>query len=321
MRAAVQTQDGAGLLEDKGIRIEFESFPDIGWVFDNLPSGTSGIELLNIQHRDQKTFATVFVPDGKLQDLVKKVEAYQSRRTDRNGKPRDSRDLINTIENITLASLRALWTDADEAFPAEADEPFWWEAWLSVRGNRDRAVREFMDMAAVSGMSTSSTYVKFPERTVVLARADLRRMRDALPVLTTVAELRRAKDTAAFFTGLVPHEERRWVDDLVARTTFAGASDAAPRVCVVDTGINRGHPLLAGAIDTADMSTIRPDWGIADTAGHGTGIAGLSLYGDLTEPLASSEPVRLEHRLESSKLLAEAGGNSGDEHLHADLTR
>jgi hypothetical protein len=69
------------------------------------------------------------------------------------------------------------------------------------------------------------------------------------------------------------------------------------------------------------MSTIRPDWGTADAAGHGTGIAGLSLYGDLTELLASAEPVLLEHRLESSKLLVEDGGNTGDEHLHADLTR
>ncbi len=320
MRSAVLSQERAGLTEDRGIRIEFESYPGFPNAFEKLTYGTTGIELLNVRRSGERSYATVFVPDGKLSYFIKQMQKYVANATS-DGKPvKDQHELIDTIQNIKLASIRALWTDADEAFPRDSEEPFWWEAWLSVRGDRKRAVREFRDMAAFYRMSTSSATYDFPERTIVLVRSNLSTMLGALPILTTVAELRRAKDTAAFFADLKPYEERPWVDDLASRVTHADTVDSVPRVCVLDTGVTRGHPLLEGAIEATDMSTIRPDWGTADSDGHGTGIAGLALYGDLTYPLASTSPLVLEHRLESSKLLAEDGGNAGDQHLHAKLT-
>ena len=320
MRSAVQSQERAGLTEDRGLCIEFESYPEFSKAFDDLTFMIKGIELRNVRRSGDKSYATVFVPDGKLSYFVKLIQKYVDNEEHPGMWPHDNRKRIDTIENIKLASIRALWTDADEAFPSDSEAPFWWEAWLSVRGDRRRAVREFRDMAAFSGMSTSTVSYDFPERTIVLVRSNLGTMLGALPILTTVAELRRAKDTAAFFTDLKPYEERPWVDDLASRVTHADTVDSVPRVCVLDTGVTMGHPLLEGAIEATDMSTIRPGWGTADSDGHGTGIAGLALYGDLTYLLASRAPIVLEHRLESSKLLAEDGGNAGDQHLHAKLT-
>ena len=44
-----------------------------------------------------------------------------------------SRTLVDAIRHVRAASLRALWTDADTAFPTEDEGSFWWEAWLPVR--------------------------------------------------------------------------------------------------------------------------------------------------------------------------------------------
>ncbi len=318
MLSAIQIQEKAGIKLDRGITIEFESFPAIGEAFDDLTFGKSGIELLNVRHAAGRTYASVFVPDGKLAYFVKKIDLYRQHKTDKNGKPGDNQKLIDTIENITLASINALWTDAVEAFPTETEPAFWWEAWLPTRGNRDRTIKGFKELASYSGLRTSASTISFPERSVLLIQADLTQMKGALPVLSVIAELRRAKDTADFFVELPAHEERPWVD-LARRTSYAESSDETPRICVVDTGINRGHPLLAGSIDAADLFSINPSWGKEDHDGHGTSIAGLSLYGDLTEPLSNTEPVLLSHRLESSKLLPKDDSNTGDEHLHADL--
>jgi hypothetical protein len=49
-------------------------------------------------------------------------------------------------------------------------------------------------------------------------------------------------------------------------------------------------------------------------------MAGLALAGNLTEALASQDPLEVEHRLESVKLLPEDGANGGDARHHGYLT-
>lgn len=83
----------------------------------------------------------------------------------------------------------------------------------------------------------------------------------------------------------------------------------APAVCVLDTGMNREHPLLAPALEPSDLHSCNPNWGRHDHSGHGTQMGGLAIYGDLTRSLADTAPVVLEHRLESVKLLPPDGRN------------
>ncbi|EDH6721800.1 peptidase S8, partial [Salmonella enterica subsp. enterica serovar Heidelberg] len=53
----------------------------------------------------------------------------------------------------------------------------------------------------------------------------------------------------------------------------------AARVCVLDSGVNTNHPLLAPAI--AESEDFIGDTGGMDLNGHGTAVAGVALYGDL----------------------------------------
>ena len=122
-----------------GIRIEFESFPDVKLAFESLARERSGIELLNVRDDGERIQATVFVPDGRLDHFEGLIRDYLAEKRDRADRPRDNQRLIDAIREIRAASVRALWTDTDEAFPSLDEDPFWWEVWLPVR--RDRARR------------------------------------------------------------------------------------------------------------------------------------------------------------------------------------
>lgn len=56
-------------------------------------------------------------------------------------------------------------------------------------------------------------------------------------------------------------------------------SAEAARVCILDSGINTNHPLLAPAI--GESASFIPDEDEFDEDGHGTAVAGIALYGDL----------------------------------------
>jgi hypothetical protein len=320
LEIARQAQESAGLEGGFGLQVEFESFPDIELAFESLARERSRIELLNVRHDEQRTYATVFVPDGKLEHFENLIRDYLNEKRDSAGRARDNKNLINTIERIRAASLRALWTDDPAVFPVRDDEVFWWEVWLPIRADRAATVTTFRKLAEAQGIIVDKEELTFPERTVLLARASAGEMGRSIMTLNGIAELRRAKETAEFFDSLQIDEQADWVDELLGRCRFCGPEEHVPYICVLDTGINNGHPLINPVLADADLHTVEPAWGKDDIKGHGTAMAGLAIAGDLTEHLDSENPVDIGYRLESVKLLSTDGGNVGDAELHGYLT-
>ena len=318
--AARQAQQDAGMEEGLGLQVEFESFPDIELAFERLAKERLGIELLNVQHDEHRTRATVFVPDGELKHFEELVSDYQERKTDSIGRPHDRRALIDAIQQIRSASLRALWTDDAEVFPTEDEGPLWWEVWLPIREDQQATAEAFSERAETLGMRVAQGSLMFPERTVLLVQASLEQMQGSMTILNNIAELRRAKETAEFFDDISIDEQHEWLNDLLARIQYPSEEENVPYICLLDTGVNRGHPLLTPALVADDLHTVDPAWGVDDTHGHGTQMAGLALTGDLTELLAGSDPVELNHRLESVKLLQQNGATGDDPHYHGRLT-
>lgn len=317
---ARQVQQEAGLDEGFGLQIEFESFPDVELAFERLDRQRARIELLNVRHQENVTYATVFVPDGKLPELEGLIEEYMARRVDRRGRVRDHQPLIDAIREIRAASVRALWTDDQAVFPRHQDDELWWEVWLPVRGDRARTVTSFSDLATGCGMEVAPGLVVFPERTILLVRASLARMQRSVITLNQIAELRRAKETAAFFDSMPVDEQAEWVNDALTRTEYSDPGGQVPYACILDTGTNRGHPLLEPALAAEDLHTVEPGWGEDDSEGHGTAMAGLAILGDLAPVLEGSERISVRHRLESVKLLDRNGANGGDARHHGYLT-
>lgn len=65
-------------------------------------------------------------------------------------------------------------------------------------------------------------------------------------------------------------------------TNIPSPQPEAAKICILDSGINTNHPLLAPAIAESN-SFVEEDDDISDKAGHGTQVAGVALYGDVAQ--------------------------------------
>ncbi|MBF0311322.1 MAG: S8 family peptidase [Magnetococcales bacterium] len=309
----LEEQHSHAILEP-GLRLEFRSPPGIELAFESLARRQQGIEVLNVRREGERTFATVFVPERKLGHFETLVRDYLEKDTEPSkehpeGHPKNQA-LVETIQEIRQAALLSLWTDSPELLPASEEEVISWEVWLPLRRKGEKALSHFQQLAGDLGFKVVPGILHFLERWVFLMRGSRGQMTRSMRLLNTIAELRRAKEGADFFDTLAPLEQGAWLDELRSRCHVTGGGNS-PHICLLDTGVNRGHPLLQPVLRREDLHSVEPGWGTADEAGHGSGMAGLAVYGDLTEVLASRAPVFIDHRLESVKLLRRDGDNDG----------
>lgn len=299
---------------EPGIYIQFDSPPGVELKIDSLEHKGKGIEVVAVRSASpgpQQPLvqrATVFVPDGQLKHFVTRLEQYANEQTEK-GEPRH-KEAIDRIAALRRATLRALWTDAEDEFPADQGE-IWWEVWL--RRHDGQELERLQEFSVAVGFEVGARRLLFDERIVVLARATAAQLSGSLDVLNDLAELRRAKVGAARFDDAGTTEQAEWIDDLRNRTTPCPAD--APAVCVLDTGVTRAHPLLEAVIADEDATAVDPGWGAHDNGGgpsnmgHGTAMSGLAAYGDLAAVLQVPDLVTLRHCVESVKILPPVGAN------------
>ncbi|MGE6761213.1 S8 family peptidase [Corallococcus interemptor] len=287
-------------------RFEFESEPGFELELGSLESERKGILLLNVRRLGDITFATVLIPRGELKYFLERFEDYLKKSRGPKGNPAN-KDLVESISHVRRASVRALWTDPNERFPF-GEGALWWEVWL--RGGRDGAAT-FQASIRHVGLNVSRTPLIFADRAVLNLWATVLEVSQILEWDSLIAELREAKVSTAEFLALASYEQVPWTRDLVARVDAPPVN--APSVCILDTGVNRGHDLLALALSATSCLTVDPAWRVDDLHGHGTQMAGLALYGDLGPVLMSATRVPLRHRLESVKLFPGPGDTHAPE--------
>ncbi|SAL82629.1 hypothetical protein AWB74_06333 [Caballeronia arvi] len=295
-----------GLPERRGIRVAIEFRPPNAYDYSGIEYAKDGIQLLTVTTHEDHDVAVLHVPDGRLSAFVKRVTEYIEQNS-KSGKPKNA-SLVNAIENLRRIAFEELWTDSAE--PPQDDESHWLQVWLRhTAGNAAAVATDFATEAAKVGIEVVPGFVQFPGRLVVAACGNRPAFEQAVELLDMIAEIKYVEPNAEFFVGeLTPAEQADWILDLVERTTVGGAE--APHVCILDTGVNNGHPLLELALVEQDMHTYHPTWPKHDEEGHGSGMAGIALYGDLPAALNSQEYVELPHRLESVKIYPPKGVNS-----------
>lgn len=285
------------------IPLEFEQSSVFAMALDRLESTSRDIRVINVRASGGRQRYLVAVPSDQVAHFASKFREYITDDTAK-GVPKNE-PLASGISDIQPGELLSYWTDADERLP-DPNERFWWEVWLETSDDVD-AEAWFRATAAAQNIQLSNQAVRFPERVVVLALATFAEWERFPGLLQYLAEFRRANIVTSEFLALTPSDQSEFIAELLGRTRFAGAD--APAVCLLDTGINRGHPLLAPAVPEADAQAWRPEWTPADRKGHGTEVAGLALYGDLGRVLLSNDVLTLTHRLESVKILPDEGEN------------
>lgn len=246
----------------------------------------------------------LYVPDEARELLTAVVNDYRGDGLTRAGNPLQAKR-VEPIENVRLANLVELWRDGPEYLPDDPQHTMWWAIWCWPD-----CVDDVRTLAHELGatIAPEDRWAQFPEAVVLPIYAS----RAAVELLIFggqggVAELGLVTDNPTVILEELEPLENELVENLAERIVWPPSD--ANAICILDTGVNRAHPLIEPALSPDDLQAIDTRWGVDDhnPRGHGTGMAGLSLHGDLTTPLADSSQPQLTHRLESVKILPPHG--------------
>lgn len=316
----IQNQFGAAVnafkeeIDTDYVYLEFISEVDCLMAFDSLEDGRRGDHRFVSSKREQiiidgqeheRYRACVFLNTNGISKFLNKIEVYlDENKNTPNGNPKNQK-LINNIASIQRATLESFWQEKEIPFP-EYNQQIWWEVWI----RRDDYQNDLHEDASIlpilleQGIEVGERRLVFPEHIVRIVRATAETLSTTLLYSDKLAELRKPKEAANFFTGLEQQDANDWVQDLKNRTVNSVTDDCV-LVTILDTGINRGHPLIEDFLPEENMDSVKPEWGTADTIrhGHGTQMAGLCLYGDLTDILQDNSQINIYYNLESVKLI------------------
>jgi hypothetical protein len=307
-RIAEHLQDCSGVVVDVLV------VPNADISLQSLSDERAGIELLTVTELSaQLVQATLFVPEGKLVALERKIRAFAPADPEKEAR---NVPLVSSLESIRRAVARSFWSDLSTEFPTGPDS-HWWEVWL----RRGVEPARFRRHAEILKIHVGARELRFPDRVVLLVRASIAEMTRSAALLDSIAELRSAPPLDLELAPLDPTDEEEFANDLAKR--LSPAPPNAPSVCLLDTGVDYDHPLLRAALArTSVLSCFGED--VHDRFGnndwHGTGSAGLAVFGlELPVALVSSEEWRHTHHLESVKYIPSTGQN--DPELYGDVTK
>ena len=306
-----------GIVRDDAIYVEFISDYDFELAFDSLNSDARipKFQLLNIKKETtgdgSRYRVNVMLTEGGISHFLSKVNEYISENTRYKGEetqtPKNNK-LISNIESIQLATLEAFWTEPSENQFPEENEVVWWEVWFRKKKGIEPASEydKIIYQLGLVNVQISEQEIIFPEHFIKLVKASPRQLSGSLFLLDNLAELRKPKETADFFTNLNITETEDAVNELQSRIENNTNEDSIA-ICILDSGVQNQHPLLSDFIPENNLFSYKPeDWGTHDgwpRGGHGTGMAGLALLGNLTKAMSSTNNVQIYHQLESVKLI------------------
>lgn len=170
-----------------------------------------------------------------------------------------------------------------------------------------RAAGDFERIAGNLGLEVGDSSLRFPDRRVLLLYGSVDQLARSIEIVDSVAELRQVREVPADYRAFSPQEMRAWTEDLLDRVVWP--SEGGPSIAILDTGVNRRHPLVKPVLEERDQHTANEAWGRDDHEGHGTEMAGVVLYEDLAQALGSSALLRVPAHLESVKILPRHGDN------------
>ena len=229
--------------------------------------------------------------------------ATTQRASSRRRASRRAKHLWTPSRRYEQARLETFWTDDPQALPARPQDEIWWELWCSK--GKEEQVRNAAELLNAR-VADNEKWLPFPEVTVVPVLTSRATIELMLFAAIGITELRRASATPTLFLEEDRQQQFDRAVQLAERVTWPG--NDVPAVCLFDTGVDRGHVLIEPALRDFDARAVRKDWLVTDESdGHGTGMAGLALFGDLTDALRDEREIVLEHRIESVKVLPPDG--------------
>lgn len=287
--------------EPQKVVITFRENPEIKDRIVLKSLDANGMRIMSVNTIDGMTMANVSVPVEGFSKLDKILQEYATENT-KKGNPKNQ-PFIESISNIEYGNFRALWFSQDE-FPKDIYKVQDVELWLDSSDlDESLLVEKFEKICGQLGIIVKQGTLTFKDRIVKIVCASMHDLMLVQQLTELISEIRPSKAVSVDFLDLKPAEAFQWINGL----SYRELKTLIP-ICILDTGINSQHPLLNNFVNENALIVVEPHWANGDLKGHGTGIAGLALFGDLKHAIQSNE-LPISGIIESAKILPDTGIN------------
>lgn len=305
IEALKKKRQEVGLHEVDGVLVTIKGAANCDLARDRLSDQNQDVQVMNVgETENSEPFAVIRLGNGTVKSLAKKVDRYETQNDNRSGKPKYN-DLMNGIEAIRESLVEELWTGPQEFLPVQDETPNWWEVWLyGGTENPQLALRMRLQFAIFARRERIELDVEqrieFADRQVFLIRASYANLSNAVSYLDSIAELR-PPSRGIRDVYVLEHCTRKDFEDGAKR--LLPPKEGAPAITLLDTGLNHSHPLLEPAVAIDGLHSIDPSsTSTGDYCGHGTRMAGVAIYDDLSAYLLSDQNYRIPAYLESVRI-------------------
>lgn len=302
-----ENREEIGVSPDRLMVLEFESTGIMSDTVHDVLERLDAYIVDEAQRRDdeQRThyrYVVQFTDEEALQAFRDEIDFYRVEEEETtqlpHGMRRDFVDSLNRIRSLTLED-RLGPRLSSEGFPE--DEEFFLDIDIWRPPDQEAALEVVQDIRGICRERDGRITDRVTTESLLLLRVRVNEeTARTLLDLDVVARADLPPRVDANLTGVLD-EENTPVD-------LPEPDSDAPYVCVVDSGVNSGHPFLRGWVaDSYDFNT--GEGTPADQNGHGTEVAGIAAYGDLLECLedGSWEP---DVKLLNAKVLKDGPGET-----------
>lgn len=314
-------EDEEGIINDDVIYVQFFSEWGYKLNFDQLhDKSKKRYQIVSIKKEKHPTkqeleryIALVMMTKGGVSYFIERVKKYIKINTkfkgEDTGKPVANK-LVSNIEDLQIATLEAFWTDYQHYDFPDRNEETWWEVWFRKKEDTETKV---LSQLKTIGIKISDSRLEFGEHIVTLIKGTAIQLSNSLLLLDNLMELRKPQEMNDFITdrSVTYSDKQEWLQDLIERTDV-NLDENSVLICLLDTGVNNNHSLLKDIIPDSHLYAYKTSWGTNDSepnGGHGTGMSGLALYGDLTDALSTESKISIYHNVESFKVKKPSGDN------------
>lgn len=265
----------------------------------------SGAHLLSVgEPQNDITTATIFLPFDKKEWLNRKLDQYEQPVEE--GKKHANQPLVNAVETICRSEVRSLFPNKQEYDELLPNTSRLFEIWIDVVDPEQLIeVRQKMDSMGLS--IVGNNVITFESVTVFLVRA-LKESIDDIPYSLDVVEAVKLYHNPSEMTEK-DEDQRDWTQ-LISDYVSIELGEDPVIVGLLDKGVNNEHELIKPFLPDNRRASVVDGIGVGHEGFHGTGMAGLIEYGDLSKYQLGTAPSVIRHALASIKLLSDVRDNN-----------
>lgn len=284
----------------------------------SLQNRTLGMQVLNFREVKEEEGriiqqAVIALPFESREKFGKKFQDFSSCVQSPSETNRPNAALCHSINSFAQPKLTHYWIDESEC---PDKEEVWCQVWVQreikphVNHYENMADKFRLVCESINLRCEPNAELTFPETQIFLVRGNKSKLQNLIEEFSYVSAICLHRYPVSSWTEMKASEQRDYGELFLTKTNFVETNVS---VCLLDTGVTSEHPLLKDVIKPDDCHVISSNINKIDEDGHGTGMAGLIVYGDMSE-LLDKKSIEIRHRLESVKILPNDADKTKDEY-------